>query len=112
MRGCAQRWSPARVAHDGSRNGSVLRCTSISRSQNGEQPESEPDKEHQQLRRAGAELDDRHVLVAFMILIAGMLVAIIHAREVRVCPVSINALAVYVRALRHTGITVSVDVKM
>ena len=47
-----------------------------------------------------------------MILIAGMLVAIIHAREVRVCPVSINALAVYMRALRHTGITVSVDVKM
>ena len=52
------------------------------------------------------------VFVAFMILIAGMLVTIIRASEMRVRAVDVDALAVHMRALRRAGITISIDVQM
>ena len=41
-----------------------------------------------------------------------MLVTIIRTGEMRVCPVSVDDLAVHMRALRHTGIAIRVDVQV
>ena len=111
MRGRAQRRSPAHITHDGSWYGSDRQYLS-SRPQDRKQAESEPDEEHQQLRHAGIKLDDRHVLVAVMILTAGMLVTIIRASEMRVRPVTLGALAVHMRALRRADIAMGIDVHM
>ncbi len=47
-----------------------------------------------------------------MILIAGMLVTIIRAGEMRVRAVDVDARAVHMRALRRAGVTICVDVQM